>query len=233
MSAAAVPREPVTIGDPSRRLGTGGAVVVISLVLVSLAVVRYGFGWVVSQSDEWSLASAHRVVETSTLSDETRSALDAELDRLGAAFNAGQIDYAALFSTVQRLVEGTLVPAALVHRAAGAPGLEPDDAAAFTRLGLSLEGQDFVPASVEPVVKGLLEGNPATAVLARVYEALATEVTPPPAPAPGARPEALTGAGEVEAPGHVPAAAFDIVQRFRAYVDATLAGQPPRRFELR
>ena len=214
-------REPLVIGDPSKRISMRGALVVIGLVVALLVTVRFTFDWVVAQSDEWSLASAHRVVATSTLPAETQAGLTAELDRLGAAFEAGTIDYAGLFATLQRLVEGTLVPVALLDRAAAAEGVSPADSAALTRLARSLESQDFVPENVEPLVDELRAGAAPATLGESIEEAVASEVLPAETvPAEATPPVAGRGS-------------FDIVAAFRALVDGTLAGSPPYRYAPR
>lgn len=213
-------REPLVIGDPSRRISLRGAVVVIGLVVALLATVRFGFDWVVAQSDEWSLASARRVVETSTLPAETRAGLTIELDRLSTAFDAEAIEYDGLFATLQRLVEGTLVPVALLDRAAATAGVPAADAAALTRLAQSLETQDFVPDNVEPLVDALRAGAAPATLGELLAKASAGEVV-----------------GEVAATEQVPTEAarspLDIVATFRGHVDATLAGKPPYRYAPR
>lgn len=209
-------RQPLVIGDPSKRISVRGALVVIGLVVALLVTVRLGFNWVVAQSDEWSLASARRVVATSTLPDATQAGLTAELDRLGAAFEAGTIDYDGLFATLQRLVEGTLVPVALLERAAVAEGVPPADAAALTRLAQSLETQDFVPENVEPLVDELRAGAAPAALGESIAAAVAGEVLP-------SEPD-LSAAGR---------GTFDIVAAFRGLVDGTLAGKPPYRYAPR
>jgi hypothetical protein len=231
-----MPRTPLVIGDPSRRISVGGALVVIGLVVTLLVAVRFGFDWVVAQSDDWSLASARRVVETSSLPAETQAGLAAELDRLDAAFGAGTIDYDGLFATLQRVVEGTLIPVALLDSAAAAPDVPPTDAAGWSRLARSLQTQDFVPEHLEPVVDGLRAGVSPAKLGAELAEGLEAEfpaeesdseargkveAQPPPAP-------------RAEAPAVGPASApFDVVAKFRAIVDATLAGHPPYRYAPR
>lgn len=209
-------RQPLVIDDPSKRISARGALVVIGLVVGLLVTVRFGFNWVVAESDEWSLASARRVVETSTLPTETQAGLTAELDRLGAAFDAGTIDYQGLFATLQRLVEGTLVPVALLDRAAVADGVPPADAAALTRLARSLETQDFVPENVEPLIDGLRAGVDPAALGEPLAEAVAGEVLPAEA--------------DQQAPDR---GSFEIVAAFRGLVDGTLAGKPPYRYAPR
>lgn len=209
-------REPLVIGDPSRRISLRGAVVVIGLVVALLVTVRFGFNWVVAQSDDWSLASARRVVETSTLPAATQAGLTAELDRLTAAFEAGTIEYDGLFATLQRLVEGTLVPVAILDRAAATEGVPATDAAALTRLARSLESQDFLPENVEPLVDELRAGAAPTSLGDLLAQAIAGEVTPTePDPAAAAR------------------GPLDVVAAFRGHVDATLAGHPPYRYAPR
>jgi len=209
-------REPLVIGDPSRRISVRGALVVIGLVVALLATVRFGFDWVVAQSDEWSLASARRVVETSTLPTEVQAGLAAELDRLAAAFDAGKLGYDGLFATLQRLVEGTLVPVALLDRAAATAALPAADAAALTRLARSLETQDFVPDNIEPLVDELRAGAAPASLGELLAQALTGEVLPvEPDPAEAAR------------------GPLDIVAAFRALVDKTLAGSPPYRYAPR
>jgi len=205
-------REPLVIGDPSRRISLRGAVVVIGLVVALLATVRFGFDWVVAQSDEWSLASARRVVETSTLPAETRAGLTIELDRLSTAFDAEAIEYDGLFATLQRLVEGTLVPVALLDRAAATAGVPAADAAALTRLAQSLD--------VATMSRGLRAGAAPATLGELLAKASAGEVV-----------------GEVAATEQVPTEAarspLDIVATFRGHVDATLAGKPPYRYAPR
>jgi hypothetical protein len=213
---AALDREPLVIGDPSNRISVRGALVVIGLVVALLATVRFGFDWVVAQSDDWSLASARRVVETSTLPAATQAGLSAELDRLAVAFEAGAIEYDGLFATLQRLVEGTLVPVALLDRAAAVEGVPAADAAALTRLARSLETQDFVPENVEPLVEELRAGAAPATLGEELSQAIAGELVPS-VPEP---PEAARGP-------------LDVVATFRAHVDATLAGKPPYRYAPR
>ena len=138
-------REPLTIGDPNRRLSLGAGLLMLGLVAGVLLVVRYAFGWVVEHSDEWSLASAQRVVADSSLPAPSKAALKADLERLGAAHAAGKIDYDGLFATLQRVIEGPFIPAGELEAAATTPGLAAPAQATFRRAGLSLATHDWVP----------------------------------------------------------------------------------------
>jgi len=193
-----------------RRISFGGAVVVLAFVAATLVVVKTTFGWVQSKSHEWSLASARRVVDTSLVSAETKAGLLTELGRLEAAFEAQAIDYAALFASLQRIVEGTLIPVTELRRVADTAELDAADAAAFRALARTFEGQAFVPEGIEPVLEELRAGAAPKALAAQV--------------------RALTGAAGSEPVQEV---GVDPVETFRALVDATLAGNPPPRFDPR
>ncbi len=196
--------------DGARRISYGGAIVVLAVVLTTLVVVKTTFGWVQSQSPVWSLASARRVVDTALIAEDTKAGLRTELDRLGAAFEAETIDYAALFASLQRIVEGTLIPSTELRRVADTAELDPESAAAFRALARSFEGQAFVPEGIEPVLEELRAGAAPKALAERV--------------------KTLAGAAGSASTQEI---GVDPVETFRALVDATLAGNPPPRFDPR
>lgn len=199
------------VGDPARRLSLGAGLLMLGLVAAAVLGVRTTFGWVVERSDEWSLASAQRVVAGSSLPDADKAALKVDLERLGAAHAAGTIDYDALFATLQRVVEGPFVPAGELAAAARQDGLDDAGRAAFRRASASLAAQDFVPDGPKALVEALRSGTPARDLIPRAAELLAAEAAPPPDDAPG----------------------FDPAAAFRVLVDETLAGRPPRRYAPR
>lgn len=199
--------EPVTIGDPNRRLSGRGALLVVALVLGTIAAARFGFGWIEAHSDDWSLASAQRVLAEAPIAADVRSGLAAEVARLAAAHEAGTLDHDGLFPTLQRLVEGSLVPVAMVQAAAATPGLAVEDAAVLTDLAATLAPHEHVPAMATPLLDELRRGAAPASLVARAREVLAQELEP-----------------------LAPGAPFDVVAAFRGLVDKTLAGEPPKRF---
>lgn len=217
MNDAGTDRTPFVIGDPSKRISIRGALVIIALVAGLLVFVRLGFNTIVERSHEWGLTRARMVVAEASLAPEDRDALARELDRLEEGYDVGTLGDEGLLCALQRVIEGTLVPAGILQWTAAANGLDATERAQFTQLAHSVAQHDFVPVSVTPILEAVqalpepLEGESVRALLPKVAEILEAEANA----------------------GALPDQAFDVVAAMHSVVERTLAGDAPPRLPPR
>ena len=217
---------PQNDGPDGRSLSGLGAIVFVAILATVAGGVWYAQRWIEGRSDEWALAAADARLDAAHLAEAEREGLRAEVARLAAAFDQGDIAYDALFACAQRLIEGTLVPAAEAQHFARELEANGDAAAslAFQRLARTIRIAPALPVRAQELLTDLRAPAPGE------ESAEGSETTPPPTPAESG-PVAAEIADLYETPPE--GWTFDAVADYRALVDRTLAGTPPERLPQR